>query len=142
MRVSAEQREQQGMITLWVLGLTIAVFFLGGIGVDFWRSIAVRREVSMMADAAATAGANGLDESVLRGGGLQLDEGRARQLVAAELAENPDAARLAGETVTVNGAQVTVTLREQVNFSLLGLFMHGGKFVVQATATAQPQEVP
>ncbi len=134
--------DERGMITLWVLGLTVAVFFLGGIGVDFWRAIAVRREVSMMADAAATAGANGLDESVLRGGGLELNAARARSLVAAELAAYPDARRLSGERVTVRGAQVTVTLREQVHFSLLGLFMHGGKFVVQATATAQPQEIP
>ena len=74
------------MITLWVLGLTIAVMFLGGLGLDFWRAIAVRREVSAMADAAATAGANGLDENALRGGELQLDDARVRQLVAAELA--------------------------------------------------------
>jgi|tagenome__1003787_1003787.scaffolds.fasta_scaffold20983747_6 hypothetical protein len=142
MRISERGCDERGMITLWVLGLTVAVLFLGGIGVDFWRAIAVRREVAAMADAAATAGANGLDESVLRGGGLRLDDGRARALVAAELAENPDAVRLSGEDVTVNGAQITVTLRERVNFSLLGLFMHGGRFVVQARATAQPQEIP
>ena len=79
------------MITLWVLGLAVAVLFLGGIGLDFWRAVAVRREVSVMADAAATAGANGLDESAFRGGRLQLDNGRVRHLVAAELAEYPDA---------------------------------------------------
>ena len=77
------------MITLWVLGLTIAVMFLGGLGLDLWRAIAVRREVSVMADAAATAGANGLDESALRGGELELDDARVRALVAAELAEYP-----------------------------------------------------
>ena len=64
-------RASTGMITLWVLGLAVAVLFLGGIGLDFWRAIAVRREVSVMADAAATAGANGLDESALRGGRLR-----------------------------------------------------------------------
>ena len=68
------------MITLWVLGLTISVMFLGGLGVDLWRAIAVRREVSTMADAAATAGANGLDESALRGGRLELDDSRVRAL--------------------------------------------------------------
>ena len=66
------------MITLWVLGLTVAVMFLGGLGLDLWRAIAVRREVSVMADAAATAGANGLDDPRLRGGGLQLDDARVR----------------------------------------------------------------
>ena len=130
------------MITLWVLGLAVAVLFLGGIGLDFWRAIAVRREVSVMADAAATAGANGLDESALRGGRLQLDEARVRQLVAAELAEYPNAGRLDGEQVTVAGAQVIVTLREDVHFSLLGIFMGGGQFTVQANATAEPREIP
>jgi len=94
-----------------------------------------------MADAAATAGANGLDESALRGGRLELDPARARRLVAAELAEYPDAGRLDGESVTVDGTQVTVVLRERVRFSLLGIFMPGERFMVQASATAEPREV-
>ena len=85
----ARVRSEHGMITLWVLGLCVAVLFLGGIGLDFWRAIAVRREISVMADASATAGANGLDEAALRGGRLELDESRARGLVASELAEFP-----------------------------------------------------
>jgi hypothetical protein len=135
-------RDQHGMITLWVLGLTIAVMFLGGLGLDLWRAIAVRREVSMMADAAASAGANGLDENALRGDQLQLDDARVRQLVAAELSEYPNAGRLDGEDVTVVGASVNVSLREQVHFSLLGIFMGGGQFIVHASATAAPREVP
>jgi len=133
--------DARGFITLWVLGLTVAVLFLGGLGIDLWRAIAVRREVSAMADAAATAGANGLDESALRGGRLELDPARARRLVAAELAEYPDAGRLDGESVTVDGTQVTVVLRERVRFSLLGIFMPGERFMVQASATAEPREV-
>jgi putative Flp pilus-assembly TadE/G-like protein len=136
------RRDQHGMITLWILGLTISIMFLGGIGLDLWRAIAVRREVSMMADAAATAGANGLDESALRGGTLSLDASRVRQLVDAELVEYPGSPKLIAEEVTVVGAQVNVTLRENVPFSLLGIFMGRGKFVVQASATAQPQEIP
>ena len=86
-------RGERGFITLWVLGLTVAVLFLGGLGVDLWRAIAVRREISAMADAAATAGANGLNESALRGGRLELDDDRVRRLAANELAEYPAAAR-------------------------------------------------
>jgi hypothetical protein len=95
-----------------------------------------------MADAAASAGANGLNEDALRGGELQLDEQRVRVLVAAELAQYPNAAKLGGETVTVAGAQVSVTLREDVHFSLLGIFMGNGKLTVQASATAEPRELP
>jgi hypothetical protein len=136
------RRAEHGFITLWVLGLTVAVLFLGGLGVDLWRAVAVRREVSAMADAAATAGAIGLDESALRGGRLELDDGRVRQLVARQLAEYPKASRLDGESVTIDGIQVTVVLRERVRFSLLGIFMPGEQFVVQAGATAEPREIP
>jgi Putative Flp pilus-assembly TadE/G-like len=142
MRGPLRAHDQNGMITLWILGLVIAVMFLGGLGLDLWRAVAVRREVSTMADAAATAGADGLDENALRGDALQLDDTRVRQLVAAELAEYPNAQRLEGEEVTIAGARVSVSLRETVHFSLLGIFMGGGRFVVRATATAEPREVP
>ena len=142
MRRGTNSCDQRGMITMWVLGLTISVMFLGGLGIDLWRAVAVRREVSVMADASAGAGANGLDQGALRRGHLQLDDARVRQLVAEELAQYPDASRLVGETVTINGVQVTVTLREHVRFSLLGIFMGGGKFTVQASATAEPRELP
>jgi hypothetical protein len=135
-------RDEHGMITLWVLGLAVAVLFLGGIGLDFWRAIAVRREVSVMADAAATAGANGLDEPALRTGRLELDEARVRDLVVSELAQYPDARKLRGESVTITDGQVTVTLSEDVHFSLLGIFMGRGHFTVQARAVAEPQEIP
>jgi Flp pilus assembly protein TadG len=134
--------DQRGTITLWVLGLTVAVLFLGGLGVDLWHAIATRREVSLMADTAATAGANGLDVSSLRGGRLRLDDDRVRALVAAQLAQYPASARLVDERVSVDGVRVTVVLREHVRFSLLGIFMPGDQFTVQATATAEPREVP
>jgi hypothetical protein len=142
LHVSRKRGNERGMVTLWILGLTISVMFLGGIGVDFWRAIAVRREIATMADAAAAAGANGLDESALRGGRLEVDDARARALVQSELALYPGADRLTAEELRVDGAQVTVTLQEPVNFSLLGIFMGRGRFVVRATATAVPQEIP
>lgn len=135
-------RDQRGTITMWVLGLTVAVLFLSGLGVDLWHAIAVRREVSLMADTAATAGANGLDEPALRGGRLELDDARVRALIAAQLAHYPGSAHIVDEEVSVDGVRVTVVLRERVGFSLLGIFMRGGEFTVQASATAEPREVP
>jgi hypothetical protein len=135
-------RSERGFITLWVLGLAVAVLFLGGLSVDLWRAIAVRREISAMADAAATAGADGLNESALRGGRLELDDARVRRLVAGELREYPGSSRLQSESLTIDGPQVTVVLRERVRFSLLGIFMPGEQFVVQASATAEPRELP
>ena len=67
------RRDERGTMTLWVLGLCIAVLFLGGLSLDLWRVIAVRRSLVAMADAGATAGANGLDQAALRDGVLRLD---------------------------------------------------------------------
>jgi hypothetical protein len=138
----ARARSEHGMITLWVLGLCVAVLFLGGIGLDFWRAIAVRREISVMADASATAGANGLDEAALRGGRLELDESRVRGLVASELAEFPRSRKLRDANVAVADRRVVVTLSQDVDFSLLGIFMGRGRFTVEARATAEPTEIP
>ena len=77
MRSRSRSADERGTITLWVLGLCIALMFLGGLSLDLWRAVAVRRELSSMADTAATAGANGVDEGALRAGTLQLDPDRA-----------------------------------------------------------------
>ncbi len=131
---------ERGTVTLWVLGLCVGLMFLGGLSLDSWRAVAVRRELSVMADAAATAGANGLDVGALRAGTVQLDAARARAIADQTLGEydrRPDAAR-----VDVVDNSVTVTVRSRVRFSLLGIFMGGGHFDVEAHATASPVERP
>ena len=116
--------------------------FLGGIGVDLWRAIAVRREVSAMADAAATAGANGLDESALRGGRLELDDARVRSVVDAELAQYPGAGRLVAERGD-DRRRAGDRDPARARGLLAARHLHGrGHFDVQASATAEPQEIP
>jgi len=131
--------DERGSITLWVLGLCVALLFLGGLGLDLWRAIAVRRELSAMADAAATAAANGLDEQSLRSGSVVLDPTRAGAIAAETLARDARGARLEAAAVDVDGDQVVVALEDDVPFSLLGIFIDGEPFRVRATATAQPQ---
>jgi ApbE superfamily uncharacterized protein (UPF0280 family) len=131
--------DERGSITLWVLGLCVALLFLGGLGLDLWRAIAVRRELSAMADAAATAAANGLDEQSLRSGSVVLDPTRAGAIAAEMLARDARGARLEAAAVDVDGDQVVVALEDDVPFSLLGIFIDGEPFRVRATATAQPQ---
>jgi len=133
---------ERGTVTLWVLGLCIALMFLGGLSLDLWRAVAVRREMSAMADAGATAGANGLDESALRAGTVRLDSDRARGLVSQTLDEYPRTRSLDGAGVDVTGNRVTVTLRDHVDFSLLGIFMGGDHFDVEVHASAEPEERP
>jgi hypothetical protein len=142
MRVVGPHRDERGTVTLWVLGLCVAVMFLGGIGLDLWRTIAVRRELSSIADAGATAGASALDEQALRGGSVVVDAGRARAYALDAVAAHHHRGAFEGLRVDVDGDRVTVTLRDDVPFSLLGIFMGGDKFVVQARASAEPRESP
>ncbi|MFI5372728.1 MAG: pilus assembly protein TadG-related protein, partial [Candidatus Eisenbacteria bacterium] len=51
-------RGSQGTVTLWLLGLCLLLFALGGISLDLWRSFSERRALVATADAAALAGAS------------------------------------------------------------------------------------
>ena len=133
---------ERGTITLWVLGLCIALMFLGGLSLDLWRAVAERRELSSMADSAATAAANGVDVDALRAGTLRLDPVRARAIALASLDEDAHSSRLDGIDIAIVGNRVTVTVRDHVRFSLLGIFMGGGHFEIQAHAAAEATEIP
>jgi len=132
--------DERGTATLWVLGLCVSLLFLGGLGLDFWRAIAERRELSARADAAATAAANALDEDALRGGVIRVVPDRARAIAVAELAGDPEP--LDETRIAVDGNTVTVTIRDHVDFSLLGIFMPGDRFEIEVHARAAPDERP
>ena len=129
-------------MTLWVLGLCIAVLFLGGLSLDLWRVIAVRRSIVAMADAGATAGANGLDPNALRSGVLRIDPVLARADARDALRAQSGWPAVDSAAVDVNGNRVTVTVRARVDFTLLGIFVHGDPVEVQASASAEPREQP
>ena len=93
-----------------------------------------------MADSAATAAANGVDIAALRAGVLRLDPARARAIALASLDEDTHARTLDAMDITVVGNRVTVSLRDHVEFSLLGVFMGGQRFDVQVHASAEPEE--
>jgi hypothetical protein len=134
------REEERGTVTLWVLGLCISLMFLGGLGLDLWRAVAERRQLSAMADGAATAAANGVDEDALRAGTMRLDPQRARAIARSTLDRDPHAAALDAANVDVAGDRVTVVLRDHVNFSLLGIFLGGQHFDVEVRAAAAPEE--
>jgi hypothetical protein len=132
--------EEHGTVTLWVLGLCVSLMFLGGLGLDLWRAVAERRQLSSMADSAATAAANGIDVAALRAGTLRLDPERARAIARETLDRDGHTAGLDAIDVGVDGNQVTVVLRDHVNFSLLGIFLGGQHFDIQVRANAAPEE--
>jgi hypothetical protein len=136
------RHDDRGTITLWVLGLCISLMFLGGLSLDLWRAVATRRQLSSMADTAAAAGGNGIDVDALRAGTLRLDPARARAIALGTLDEDPRSASLDGVDVAVVGNEVTVSLRDHVDFSLLGIFLGGRHFDVRVHASAAPEERP
>lgn len=135
-------RGERGTVTLYVLGLCVSVLFLGGLSVDLWRVVAVRRDLATMADAAAAAGADGVDEDALRRGEVLLDPDLALLLAREHLEAQSDAGIIDDMKIETHGPVATVTLRSTVSFTLLGVFLEGGAFDVRATADAEPRRRP
>jgi hypothetical protein len=102
----------------------------------------VRRELSAMADAAATAAANGVDEGALRRGSVVLDPSRTHAIATETLARDDRLARLESVAVATAGDEVVVTLEDEVPFSLLGIFVDGEPFTVRTSASARPEVRP
>lgn len=129
-------------MTLWVLGLCISLLFLGGLSLDLWRVIELRRSLSAIADATATAGANGLDETALRRGETKLNPRLAERLAEEQLAMEGDAGRADQVIINAVDTSVEVELVGEVDFSLLGIFLAGDPIEVHARATAEPRRLP
>src|SRR5882724_9896506 len=131
---------ESGTVTLWLLGVCMLLFALGGISVDLWRGFSARRSLSNTADAAALAGASAIDEEAYRQRGVvQLDpavaESRAREHVTRQV----DAGALRGVDVHADREAVTVVVRGEIGFTLLAVLDPGGDLPVRVTATATPR---
>jgi Flp pilus assembly protein TadG len=130
---------ERGTITLWLLGLCVMLFALGGISVDLWRSFSARRALASGADAAALAGASAIDEGRYRASGvISLVPAVAEQRARASLARQFDQAAMRAADVRATNQSVTVVVRGSVRFTLLGLLAHGD-FDVEVAATATPR---
>ena len=133
-------RGESGTITLWLLGLCLLLFALGGISLDLWRAFSERRALAATADAAALAGASAIDEDQYRSSGAvvlvpSLAEARARAQVAQQL----DRASLRDVSVHADADAVTVVVHGAVGFTLLGVLAPAGDLAVHVTATATPR---
>ena len=115
-------REESGQITLWVLGLAVALLGLGGISVDLWRVMGERSELAVIADSAAVAGANGIDVDWYRTTGeVRLLEPLAHDLAMSILSHED----VVVGGVTVQDDQMVVQSRREVAFSLLNILTAG-----------------
>ena len=133
-------RRESGTITLWLLGLCLLLFALGGISVDLWRGFSSRRALSNAADAAALAGASAIDEEAYRQRGVvELDPAAAQARARAHLARQLDAGALRAVDVDADRTTVTVAVRGELAFTLLAVLDPDGALPVRVTATATPR---
>ncbi|HEY3097242.1 MAG TPA: pilus assembly protein TadG-related protein [Acidimicrobiia bacterium] len=134
---------ESGTITMWMLGLCVMLFLLGGVSLDLWRAFSERRSLAATADAAAVAGASALDEAAYRSSGLvRLVPADAQRRAQASLAEQLDRRALRDARVVATEAEVRVTVGGAVDFSLLQIVAPGDEFDITVHATARPQASP
>jgi len=135
-------RDERGAVTLWVLGLLFPMMLLGGLSLDLWRGFSERRSLAGIADAAAVAGANGLDTDRLYATDeIRLDPALAEELARANLAAQLDDRSLEDWDVVATEDSVTVRLSGSVDLTLLRVF-YDRQWDIAVTATARPQALP
>lgn len=136
-------RSERGSVTLWMVGLVMIIFAVGGIAIDLWRGLAAHRYVAAVVDAAAVAAGSGIDEDRWRATGeLALDPARVEARVATSVAAQSGGPELGYSVTTApDGSQATITATTTVELTLLALLADGG-LDVAATATASPTLSP
>ena len=129
-------------MTIWMLGLSLLLLLFGGLALDYWRALALQRELAAVADSAAIAAASGIDEDIYRATGeIVLDPARSRGLADASVGRQ--GVGVESSLVEVEPALVTVTLTAEVELGLLGIFIDDDRpLTVTATASAQPVLIP
>jgi Flp pilus assembly protein TadG len=131
-------------VTLWTLGLSILLLVFGGLAVDFWRALALQRELAAVADSMAVAAASGIDEEQYRAtGDVIIDPTRATELGIEYVAsQDVDLVDLA-VTTAPDGSAVVVTVEGTLDLGLMGVFVDQSEpLTIRAGATAEPVLVP
>ncbi len=137
--------KERGSITFWVLGLSIAVLFLGGLSVDLWRVMSDRRELAAVADSAAAAAASAVDVALWREAGeIRLLDVEAVALAERVVAQQGVARELSAPVeVAVAGDFVQVVLTREVELTLLRLLTVGeDPLLVRVVSTARAAPSP
>jgi hypothetical protein len=138
-------RSDRGQVTILALGYCVALASLGLVVTDAWRAISAWRRVASVADAAAAAGASGVDEAAFRSSGgmvIELDPSRAEQLAYDSLATQQDRSDVRSSTATATAEEVTVVVHGRIDLSLLGVLRGGEPITMTVTATADPRPSP
>lgn len=137
-------KNEKGSVTIWMLGLSLLLLAFGGLAVDYWRALALQRELAAVADSAAVAGASGVDEEHYRSTGeVILSAPRAVDLVHRSVSFQGIPLSDVAVTMSPGADSVTVLVRGEVDLGLMQLFVGGDEPLrVEASATAFPLRVP
>lgn len=137
-------RSERGSVTLWTLGLSVLLLLFGGLMVDFWRALALQRELAAIADSASIAAASGIDEEHYRATGeVLIDPARADGLGSAYVGAQDVAPSALSVSTAADGLSVTVEVTDHLDLGLMGVFVEQiAPLTIRAEATAVPVEVP
>jgi Flp pilus assembly protein TadG len=136
--------DDRGSVTIWMLGLCLALLAFGGLALDFWRGLALQRELAAMADSAAIAAASGIDEERYRSTGeVVLQPDRARALAVASIGFQSVDPEEELVVFDASGTSVTVEVAASLDLGLLALLVDDSEpLLVRASASAVPVLVP
>jgi hypothetical protein len=116
----------------------------GGVAVDFWRALALQRELAAIADSASVAAASGIDEEHYRTTGeVLIDAARATGIGSSYVASQDVALEDVIVTTSPDGLSVSVLVVDHLDLGLMGVFVdQQAPLTVNAEATAIPMLVP
>ncbi|HEX2404481.1 MAG TPA: pilus assembly protein TadG-related protein [Acidimicrobiia bacterium] len=131
-------------MTLWTLGLSVLLLLFGGVAVDFWRALALQRELAAIADSASVAAASGIDEDHYRTTGeVLIDAARATEIGSSYVASQDVDLEDLVVTTAADGLSVSVAVVDRLDLGLMGVFVDQQvPLTVTAEATATPVLVP
>jgi len=120
------------------------LLLFGGLAVDFWRALALQRELAAIADSASVAAASGIDEERYGQRGRLLSMRLGLQASARHMLCPKDVA-LDDLIVTTaaDGSSVSVVVIDRLDLGLMGMFVdQAAPLTVTAEAVAVPVLVP
>lgn len=139
-------RGERGSFTFAVLFWALMAMMLAGLVVDGGLSITERQHAGDVAEQAARAGVNDLDQNALRAGRYVLAADACNQARTVVIASGLDASALTScdpnGTLRLATGQVvpTMTVKIRIQYApiLISVF-YSGQFIANAAATAHPQ---
>lgn len=137
-------RSEKGSVSLWMMGLSLLLLLFGGLVIDFWRALALQRELAAIADSASVAAASGIDEEHYRlTGEVLIEPARAAGLGSAyAMTQDIELLDLVVSTAE-DRSSVTVLVVDELELGLMGVFVDQTEpLTVTAEARAVPVLIP